>query len=697
MTSTSNPSLQAAPNFSDIGSHWAKACILALAQRNIVSGYPDGTFRPDAGITRAEMAALMYVAFPNAPATRQPVSFPDVPTGYWAYTAIQWAYERGFFSGYPDGNFQPNQPITRLQAILVLVSTQVVDNSTSPEERIRWYFADAASVPDWARKAIADAIVANIVVNYPNVRNLLPNQNATRGEVSALLCRTLKIANTVPPEYATWNWGIYDIKGDVTVPFPTWKGSGRLMRDIQTLLVPFRLYPANRVNGEYNWETEKGLTDFCNFYGLSSMATGVFNAEFASALLNADPVVFIMAHASDRQKIYNEYLQQEAGYNADKLAFLDRGIESSPYQDAVKQYPERLQQKPDGTQVTSLGTQATLSRSNTVVAFSPYPAVGTRPAIDGGLEFLHGDIKQACLCVGSFVDGKMYAHWLGRDPLKGLQQWSTTKIIPLLNVVCRANAAVAAAKVGDCLVRPAGSASGYGFYNLAVDLVNYGYAIASSNAIAAAFKQFSTPSELEGWVKRITGNYGIEFQGRYGEAPFIQTPNLYHQPSGRVVLNSPSTSHAGSNFISAYDLTRFVTMLGWHNHLGQGAQLPAAQWSSLETVVRAMGMDTARYLDVAINRLGLNSVIEAPVIISKLGFGRSSSRDRTELSYVALCQFIDTRPRRQGRSGILRTFGITLLGAKALGDANEEARQLDARMAAEVTEIVRRIATQELA
>jgi hypothetical protein len=682
--------------FSDIGSHWAKDCILALADRNILTGYPDGTVRPDAGITRAEFASLMQRAFSTAPPVRSPLTFSDVSSQYWGYAAIQWAYERGFFSGYPDGTFQPNQLTSRLQAVLVLAGTQSLTNPWPANELLQLYFADAGQIAPWARQAVADAIVADLPVNYPTVRQLRPLENATRGDVAALVCRALKLS-VAPLQYATWYWGIYDIKGDVSVPFAAWKGSSRLMRDVQTLLVPFRLYPADRINGEYNWETEKALTQFCDFYGLPTMRDGVLDEPFARSLLTADPVGFILAHATDRQQVYNDYLQQEAGYDASKLAFLDRGIQSSPYRDQVSDYPTRLQQKPDGTQVASLGPRVALTGSNTVIVFSPYPAVGSRPPLDGGLEFLHSDIKQACLCVGSIVDGQMRSHWLGRNALDNVQQWSTTKLIPLLNVVSRANAGQPAANVRDCLVRSSGSSSGYGFYNLAVDLVSYQSAIASSNAVAATFKQFSTPIDLENWVKRITGNSGLSFRGRYGEAPAIQSPDLFHQPSRQVVLSSPNTSHTGDNLLSAYDLTRFISMLGWHYHLDPAAKLPSAQWNSLETVVRAMGMDSARYLDVAIERLGLNSVIESPVILSKLGFGRSSARDRTELGYLALVQFADTRSRRQGKPAVQYTVALLLLAAKDLNDANEEARQLDARMAAEVTEILRRIVTQELA
>ena len=80
-----------------------------------------------------------------------------------------------------------------------------------------------------------------------------------------------------------------------------------------------------------------------------------------------------------------------------------------------------------------------------------------------------------------------------------------------------------------------------------------------------------------------------------------------------------------------------------------------------------------------------------------MGFGRSSIRDRTELVYTALLQFVDKRPRTENKPAILRTVAMTLISAKDLNDANQEATELDARMAAEITEILRRLMTQELA
>jgi hypothetical protein len=84
--------------FSDIQNHWARLFIEALAQRGIVTGFPNETFRPNYSMTRAEFAAIIGKAFPR-PLKRQYVGFVDVPSTHWAAAVIQKAYETGFLSG----------------------------------------------------------------------------------------------------------------------------------------------------------------------------------------------------------------------------------------------------------------------------------------------------------------------------------------------------------------------------------------------------------------------------------------------------------------------------------------------------------------------------------------------------------------------------------------------------------------------
>ncbi|MBD1846933.1 S-layer homology domain-containing protein [Cyanobacteria bacterium FACHB-63] len=116
------PSTAQNTNFRDTQNYWAKPFIEALASRNVIKGYPDGTFRPDQPVDRDEFAAILRTAF-NQPQERQIGSgsdYRDVPKGYWASPAIKEAYEAGFMRGYPDGTFRPNQSVTKVDALVSL-------------------------------------------------------------------------------------------------------------------------------------------------------------------------------------------------------------------------------------------------------------------------------------------------------------------------------------------------------------------------------------------------------------------------------------------------------------------------------------------------------------------------------------------------------------------------------------------------
>lgn len=476
------------------------------------------------------------------------------------------------------------------------------------------------------------------------------------------------------------------------------KADEQLLEQVQIKLNALGLYPGGRwIDGEWGDRSEKALLKFCKVMQLNNMTTKQIDRTFAEKLINADATAFRLETAKNRDEVFNEFFEAEAGFNANNRAFLDKRIENSPYKGEVDSYPLRLKEKPDNLELVSLGDSVTLANSS-VVTFTAYPSRGNQPSIDDqGLNFLHDDIKEACVCVGSFVNGEIKAHWLGKNALNNVQFWSDTKFVAILNLVCEANSKDPSCDLDSCVIRPHGSTESYSFNKLALGVVSYNNNPASSNRLAATFKRFATFSGLESWVQNITGNTLLQFRGNYGENPFINLPELFDQKTNKILLKAASLEPQSDNLVSAYDLTRFISMLGWHHHLTQGSRLPGAQWDSLESVVRAMGKDIARYVDVAIERLGLQSVIKSPVIISKVGWGRSGSRDRTEITYTALVQFIDQRPKTTSGHSKLRTLAVTLRAAKDLNDANKEAIQLDARIAAEVTEILRRVVTEELA
>ncbi|KPQ32948.1 MAG: S-layer homology domain [Phormidesmis priestleyi Ana] len=111
-------------SFADMQQHWAKDCVNRLSASRQISGYPNGQFRPEAQVTRAEFAVLMLNSFPTLIQSTPQLtrSFRDVRRDYWAYWALQTAYQKGIFVGYPDGTMRPDRSISRVEAIATLVS-----------------------------------------------------------------------------------------------------------------------------------------------------------------------------------------------------------------------------------------------------------------------------------------------------------------------------------------------------------------------------------------------------------------------------------------------------------------------------------------------------------------------------------------------------------------------------------------------
>ncbi|MEQ9238334.1 S-layer homology domain-containing protein [Coleofasciculus sp. E2-BRE-01] len=198
---TSTPSrgrqIVQATTFPDIQGNWAQAFIEALASRGIIQGFPDGTFRPNAPVTRAQFAAMIRQAF-DQPLERPATQFADIPANFWALDAIQEAYRMGFIEGYPNNIFLPDQNIPRVQVLVALVSGLDLSAPAQSTALLNQAFQDAAQIPDWAQTSIAAATVNQIVVNYPNVAFLNPNQTATRADVAAFIYQALVSQNQLP-------------------------------------------------------------------------------------------------------------------------------------------------------------------------------------------------------------------------------------------------------------------------------------------------------------------------------------------------------------------------------------------------------------------------------------------------------------------------------------------------------------------
>ncbi len=177
----------AAVAFADISGHWASDFIRGLASQSLVSGFEDGSFRPDISMSRAQYAALLVNTFNPLP-KRAGTSFSDVPPNHWAATAVQRVYQGRLLSGSGDGTFRPDQNITRIEVLLSLVNgLELPAGNLALLNR----YTDKDSVPTFAQPVVASATANRLVVNYPQVSRLQPTREASRAEVTAMVYQAL--------------------------------------------------------------------------------------------------------------------------------------------------------------------------------------------------------------------------------------------------------------------------------------------------------------------------------------------------------------------------------------------------------------------------------------------------------------------------------------------------------------------------
>jgi hypothetical protein len=168
---------QAGVVLSDINDNWAAKPIQTLAERGIINGYPDGTFKPDQSITRAEFAKLVAKTFHYQPAAQ---GFFSDTSGNWAKNFISSAVEHKVMHSFPDGTFKPNQQLSRAQVATML--TRIVQLG-KPEEKYNPFSPSFSDVPksNWAFQNIE--IINKLNLFPESFKNEFhPEQMVTRAE-----------------------------------------------------------------------------------------------------------------------------------------------------------------------------------------------------------------------------------------------------------------------------------------------------------------------------------------------------------------------------------------------------------------------------------------------------------------------------------------------------------------------------------
>lgn len=177
-------------SFSDTNDHWSGSAITNAVKLGIITGYGDDTFRPDASVTRAEFAAMIARAFALAP---NPASADFTDTGSdWAIGYIGALAGKGVITGYTDGSFKPNEPISRDEMVVIIARVLNLDVLATGKPA---NFADVSS-GYWAADEIELASSADLVQGV-SASSFAPHDTTTRAEAVTLIIRALSSDSSI--------------------------------------------------------------------------------------------------------------------------------------------------------------------------------------------------------------------------------------------------------------------------------------------------------------------------------------------------------------------------------------------------------------------------------------------------------------------------------------------------------------------
>jgi hypothetical protein len=188
--------------FPDVpGTYWAFDEIMDCAAAGIVSGYPDGAYRPFLPVTRDQMAVYISRALAggdaSVPAFTGTPSFSDVPTDYWALKYVQYAVSKGVVKGYSDGTYKPTDQVDRGQMSVFIA--RAIATPTAGADLVNYTPPATATFPDvptsfWAYKYVEYIAQPTIAVTkgYPD-GDYHPEYICTRDQMAVYVARAFKL------------------------------------------------------------------------------------------------------------------------------------------------------------------------------------------------------------------------------------------------------------------------------------------------------------------------------------------------------------------------------------------------------------------------------------------------------------------------------------------------------------------------
>lgn len=140
-----------ASNYSDMVSqdHWSYEALEYAMDAGLINGFTDGTLRPEAPLTRAQMAAIMVRQYGDGETKGDLSEFVDLDANEWYYPYVEEAVGLGFFKGNGDGHFNPDTDLTRQESFVVVCRVLGLEEISGATD-----FADDADIDDWAKGSI---------------------------------------------------------------------------------------------------------------------------------------------------------------------------------------------------------------------------------------------------------------------------------------------------------------------------------------------------------------------------------------------------------------------------------------------------------------------------------------------------------------------------------------------------------------
>lgn len=171
--------------FTDVNNHWAYSAIKRVYNRGLMLGVSDTRFAPDQALSRAMLVTVLY-RLADEPDVTADNPFTDVPAGQWYTNAVIWAAANGIVSGFGDGTFRPNAPATRAQAAVMLCGYAKLAGRDTTQRADLSAYADAAEIPSWALAEMQWANAAQLIRGRSDTI-LAPNAGTTRAEMAKIL------------------------------------------------------------------------------------------------------------------------------------------------------------------------------------------------------------------------------------------------------------------------------------------------------------------------------------------------------------------------------------------------------------------------------------------------------------------------------------------------------------------------------